>query len=98
MLANRPASHVIISDGARIAGYVRFGAIPYAPDRYAGQTLGSMLTADFVIAREGDIFNSIATRMSTRHRTFAIVVGDSAGVPRAENVVGVIDAPKSPMQ
>ena len=35
--------------------------------------------------------NSVVTRMSRRERSYAIVVDTPSGVPRAEDVVGVID-------
>jgi CIC family chloride channel protein len=87
-------AHIIVSDGTRIAGYVRLGSQPYTPDRYADQTLKDLLFTDFVIAREHDIFNSVVARMNTRKRTFAIVVKDGYGVPRPEDVIGVIDSPE----
>jgi CIC family chloride channel protein len=83
--------HIVISDGPRIAGFARLGAI-YKPDPAAGETLRAVLADDFVIAPETNILNAIITRMNRRGRTLAIVVGGPAGVPRPEDVVGVIDA------
>jgi len=83
--------HVIASDGQRIAGFVRFGNVPYEADRFSGQTLREVLASDYVVAPENNILNSIITRMNTRNRSYAIIVSDSSGVPRVDDVVGVID-------
>ncbi len=84
-------NRVIVTDGQRIVGYVRFAAIPYQADRFSGQTLGEIMKTDFVIATPSSNLNSVVTRMSRRERSFAIVVDTPVGVPRAEDVVGVID-------
>ncbi|PWV99166.1 CIC family chloride channel protein [Hoeflea marina] len=84
-------NRVIVTDGQRIVGYVRFATIPYQADRFSGQTLGEIMKTDFVIATPASNLNSVVTRMSRRERSFAIVVDTPAGVPRAEDVVGVID-------
>jgi CIC family chloride channel protein len=86
-----PGTHVVVSDGGHIVGYVRFGTIPYMPDAYAGQTLRELMATDFAIAGETNIFNTVITRMNQRGRTFVIVVRGN-GVPRPEDVAGIIDA------
>ena len=91
-IADRPDAHVIVSDGPRIAGVARLSAGSYAPDRYAGQTLQSVVAEDYVIAPETSILNTIITRMNRRDRSLAIVVNGKARVPRPEDVVGVIAA------
>ncbi len=91
-LADRPGAHIIVSDGARIAGVARLTAGSYLPDRHAGQTLGSVVVDDFVIAPDTSILNTIITRMNRRSRRLAIVVDTKARVPRPEDVVGVIAA------
>ncbi len=83
--------HVIAAEGQRIAGFVRFGTVPYEADRFAGQTLREVLSSDYVVAPETNILNSIITRMNTRNRSYAIIVNDNSLVPRADDVVGVID-------
>ena len=83
--------HVIVTEENRIVGFVRFGTFPYAADRFGGQTLQSIISRDFVIARKDDILNSIITRMNQRGRSYAIVVSGDGRVPRPDNVVGVID-------
>jgi CIC family chloride channel protein len=84
--------HVIAADGQRIAGFVRFGTIPYVADRLAGQTLREVLSSDYVIAPQTNILNSIISRMNQRNRSYAIIVGGDAVVPRPDDVVGVIDS------
>ena len=83
--------HVIAAEGQRIAGFVRFGTVPYEADRFAGQTLREVLSSDYVVAPETNILNSIITRMNTRNRSYAIIVAGNSLVPRADDVVGVID-------
>ncbi len=91
-IAERPTAHIIVSDGARIAGVARLAAGSYAPDRYAGQTLKSVTEEDYVIAPETSILNTIISRMNRRSRGLAIVVNSRARIPRPEDVVGVIAA------
>jgi CIC family chloride channel protein len=91
-LADKPGAHIIVADGARIAGIARLAAGSYLPDRHAGQTLQSVVADDFVIAPETSILNTIITRMNRRRRSLAIIVDRKAGVPRPEDVVGVIAA------
>jgi CIC family chloride channel protein len=91
-LSERRETHVIISDHGRIAGYARFGSLPYIHGAGVDQTLAAALARDFVLAAESDILNAIISRMSKRRRTFAIVVKERRGTPRVSDVVGVIDA------
>ncbi len=84
--------HVIAADGQRIAGFVRFGTIPYMADRFAHQTLREVMSSDYVIASQNHILNSVISRMSQRNRSYAIVVEGPGVVPRPENIVGVIDS------
>ena len=93
-LEGHPGRHIIVSDGPRIAGVARLFAGSYTPDRYAGQTLRSVTVDDFVIAPDTNILNSIISRMNRRGRKLAIVVNRPSGVPRPEDVVGVIAAPE----
>jgi len=83
--------HVIVEDEGRIAGFVRFGTIPYMADRRAHQTLREIMSSDYVIASQTHILNSVITRMNQRNRSYAIVVAGPGVVPRTENIVGVID-------
>ncbi|WP_346894323.1 chloride channel protein [uncultured Roseibium sp.] len=85
-------AHIIVSDGARIAGFVRFGTIPYQADRYSGQTLREVLSSDYVIAPAPNILNAVITRMNNRSRSYAIIVGGDGRIPRPDDVVGVVDS------
>jgi CIC family chloride channel protein len=84
--------HVIAEDEGRIAGFVRFGTVPYRADRRAHQTLREIMSSDYVIASKTHILNSVITRMNQRNRSYAIVVDGPGMVPRPDNIVGVIDA------
>ncbi|MBO0343676.1 chloride channel protein [Roseibium sp. CAU 1637] len=83
--------HVIVAEGARIAGYVRFGSVPYVPDRYAGQTLKDLVRTDYVVSPKFSILNTVISRMHQRGRSYAIITDTSSRVPRPDDVVGVID-------
>ena len=90
-----PARHIIVSDGPRIAGVARLAAGSYTPDRYAGQTLSAIMADDFVIAPQTTILNTDhqphePARAALRHRRQPAV----RGIPRPEDVVGVIAAPE----
>jgi CIC family chloride channel protein len=91
-LAERPHAHVIVSDGSRIAGVARLSAGSYLPDRYAGQTLAALVEDDFVVAPDTSILNAIITRMNRRNRATAIIVNRPSGIPRPEDIVGIIDS------
>lgn len=93
-ITGEPGTHVIVTEEQRITGYVRFGAVPYHP-AHDGQTLKSLMSTDYVVAPETNILNSVITRMNKRNRSFAIVLrAGEGGVPRPEDVVGVIEAPE----
>ena len=83
-------TRVITTDGNRITGYVRFGTIPYQADRFARQTLGDIASSEFIIASNGNNLNTVITRMNRRGRTYAIVVRETRGLPRPEDIVGII--------
>ena len=88
---NFETNRVIVTSGPRIAGFVRFASIPYQPDKFAGQKLGDIMKTDFVIATPTNNLNAVVTRMSRRDRSFAIIVGNETGVPRSDDVEGIID-------
>ncbi len=90
-VSSRGPVHIVATDGNRIAGYVRFGTTPYSADRFGGQTLNSLISRDYVIARENDMLNTIITRMNLRKRNYVIVTAGNTRVPRPDDVVGIID-------
>ncbi|SHM21806.1 chloride channel protein [Roseibium suaedae] len=90
-VAQDGSEHVIVADGSRIAGFVRFGTVPYLADRISGQTLKDLLSTDYVISPKNSILNTIITRMNQRGRSYAIILDGGSGVPRVEDVVGIID-------
>ena len=83
-------TRVITTDGTRITGFVRFGTVPYEADRFARQTLGDIASSEFIIASTGNNLNTVVTRMNRRNRTYAIVVRDTRGLPRPEDIAGII--------
>lgn len=93
-LAAENKRHIVVADGGRIAGYARLGSAHYIASTSAGQSLRDVTADDFVVAPETSILNAIVTRMARRNRSFAIVVRAGEGVPRPEDVVGVIESPE----
>lgn len=83
-------TRVIVADGERIVGFVRFGTVPYRPDRFANQKLADITQLDYVVVSARDNLNSVITRMNRRTRSTAIVIGDTAGIPRADDIRGII--------
>lgn len=83
-------SRVILTDGNRITGFVRFGTIPYQADRFATQTLDDIGSSEFILASTVHNLNTVITRMNRRNRSYAIVVSETRGVPRPEDIAGVI--------
>ena len=83
-------TRVITTDGTRITGFVRFGTIAYQPDRFAKQTLADIASSEFIIASIGNNLNTVVTRMNRRNRTYAIVVRDTRGLPRPEDIAGIV--------
>ena len=47
---------------------------------------------DFVVAPDTSILNAIITRMNRRNRATAIIVNRPSGIPRPEDIVGIIDS------
>ncbi|WP_036488189.1 chloride channel protein [Pseudovibrio exalbescens] len=85
------ASHVIVADGDHILGYVRFGTVLYRADTLEAQTLHDVVQHDFLVAPETTLLNTVISRMNKRSRGYCIVVQNAKGIPRVEDVVGVID-------
>jgi chloride channel protein, CIC family len=83
-------THVLVSDGQRLAGFVRFADIPYSASRRKEQTLADIMSNAFVLASEKSNLNELVTRMSRRKRFYGIVIKENRGVPRGEDVIGVI--------
>ncbi len=83
-------THVLVSDGTRLAGFVRFADIPYNPSRRDEQTLADIMSKEFVLASEKNNLNDLVTRMNRRKRYYGIVIKENRGVPRGEDVLGVI--------
>jgi len=82
---------VLVSDGQRLAGFVRFGTIRYRLEKVASQALGELSSNEFIIATERSNLNDVITRMNRRGRAYAIVIKGNRGVPRPDEVVGIID-------
>ncbi|MDZ5698187.1 chloride channel protein [Chelativorans sp. M5D2P16] len=85
------AGKVIVTDGQRISGFIRMGTLRTDMEKLAGERLDEISSNAFIIAAERSNLNDVITRMSRRQRSYAIVIRGNRGVPRPEEIVGVID-------
>ncbi len=85
--------HVVVCHEGCIAGFARLRAV-FAPDHRSDETLREVMRDDFVIAAKDNILNTVISRMNRRERSMAIVVKPGSGLPRPDDVVGVIDSPE----
>ena len=84
--------HLVLADNTRIAGVLRVNTSLRRglEAGYMGTALREVATRNFTIAREGDIMFDVIGRMWRRGATMAVVVRNTPGVPRIEDVIGVI--------
>lgn len=85
------STKVVVSDGQRISGFIRFGTLRGDMSKIGTETLGSISSRNFIIATARSNLNDVITRMNRRGRSYAIVVDGKGGVPRPDAVVGIID-------
>jgi CIC family chloride channel protein len=90
-LADRPHAHVIVRDGDRIIGYAELGRADCLKEA-SGRILSDVVAGDFVVAADTNNLNSIIARMNVRGRALAIITRTDRRIPRADDVVGVIDS------
>jgi CIC family chloride channel protein len=83
--------HVVVTDGHRIVGVLRVNtAIRHAlAEAQADVSLRDVASPDFTVVREDDIAFDVIQRI-WRKRAFMALVVSGHGVPRPENVRGVI--------
>ncbi len=84
-------SKVVVTDGQRISGFIRFGTLRHDMTKIGNETLGSISSGSFIMATEQSNLNDVISRMSRRKRNYAIVFKGNPGVPRPDEIVGIID-------
>jgi len=84
-------NHIIVGESDRILGVVRLGEA-FRPNRSVDQQLREWALRDYVIAPTGTILNTIIARMNDRNRTIALVTAPTTGLPRQNDILGVIDS------
>jgi CIC family chloride channel protein len=89
---SRGIRHLVIGDAGRISGVLRINTSLH---QVLGSSLGSARLAElanrqFTIAREDDIMFDVIRRMWRRGAMVAVVVRKATGVPRLEDVIGII--------
>jgi len=84
--------HVAVTEGNRILGVLRVNtALRHAPPKGAQSnvTFRDIASRNFTVVREDDLVFDVIQRIWRKHAAMALVVR-GRGVPRPENVVGVI--------
>ena len=83
--------HVVVTRGRHIVGVLRVNTSfrQGMEGSYTGVSLGDVASRHFMIAREDDIMFNVIARMWRRQASMVVVVR-GGGVPRADNVIGVI--------
>ena len=84
--------HVVVARDNRIVGVLRVNnMLRRSLERaHAGVKLGDVASSGFTIAREDEVVSDVIRRLWRRNGIMAVVVR-GAGVPRASDVVGVLD-------
>lgn len=90
MEGEHKASHIVLSEGDRIVGYLRPNRMIHELDD-ENEPIRQFMRSDFVIAREKDTMNDVISRMNRRNVKLALVVNNDNGIPRIDDVSGVID-------
>ncbi len=83
--------HVVVTRDHRILGVVRINtALRQASEAaYGSVTMGDIANREFTVVRENDIAFDVIRRVWRKHAVMALVVR-SRGVPRPEDILGVI--------
>jgi len=84
--------HVAVTKGNRIVGVLRVNTAlrrPSPQEAHSGVTLADIASRDFTVVREDDIVFDVIQRVWRKHARMALVLR-GGGIPRPENVVGVI--------
>ncbi|WP_339834413.1 chloride channel protein [uncultured Parvibaculum sp.] len=83
---------LILEDKGRILGVVPRDHLRRFPGGSGGapQTMRDLAVTDTVIVRENNILEEVIRRIGRRNATLALVVRDKPGVPRPEDVMGII--------
>jgi CIC family chloride channel protein len=81
--------HIAIIDDNRIFGVLRVNTALRNVSASTDVTLRDLASRDYTIVRDDDILFDVIQRMSKRGATMALVA-NGRGVPRAENILGVI--------
>jgi CIC family chloride channel protein len=85
-----PATHVLVGRENRVVGIVQWGGVLQSLEgAHTSRTIGDVARRDFVLAREHDILHDVMTRMNRHQATLALVTR-GPGVPRVEDILGVI--------
>ncbi|MCR4267117.1 chloride channel protein [Nitratireductor sp. ZSWI3] len=82
---------LVVTDGQRISGFIRLGTLRADIEKLGKERLDELSSNAFIIAAERSNLNDVITRMSRRQRSYAIVIKANRGVPRPDEIVGIID-------
>ncbi|MDD7910339.1 chloride channel protein [Pseudovibrio exalbescens] len=87
----KDVDHVVVVTGKRIDGYLKYDALQHRGSEAANLELCDVVSRDYLVAPETSIMNTVISRMNKHNRRYGIVVQNTKGIPRPEDVVGVID-------
>jgi CIC family chloride channel protein len=83
--------HLVLDDNGKIVGVLRLNTgLRRGLEALSSTALGDVASRNFTIAREDDIMFDVIRRMWRHGARMAVVVRKGKGVPRIEDVVGVI--------
>jgi len=89
-----PPRFVILERDGRIDGVVTFDSRVRTPELIEDpKVLRDMVIRDYVIVRENSIMSDVIRRLGRQQARLALVVEDKPGIPRADDVIGVIGKP-----
>jgi CIC family chloride channel protein len=83
--------HVVVTRNGRLFGVIRVntGLRQGLEDAHTGVTLGDVANRNFIVVRGGDVVFDVIERIWRKQAVMALVVA-ARGVPRGDDVVGVI--------
>ena len=90
LLDSGEISHLVVADDRRIVGFLRANRTLCKLAADSEKLVRDFMRTDFVVVREDIPMNDVITRMNRHRVNTALVVRKKPGVPRIDDVIGVI--------
>ncbi len=90
LLDSGEVSHLVVADDRRIVGYLRANRTLCKLAAESERLVRDFMRTDFVVVREDIPMNDVITRMNRHRVNTALVVRNKPGVPRIDDVIGII--------